>query len=104
MVWDLCWVPLAIKELRCSNDFNSFCKDLLIIMRKFVHYLDSLLQYNLTATEVPNSIPPGFSVPRRASPPGFSSHGRSRRGDQAFDSFGLYFSFPEIGLCFYYII
>ncbi|XP_050380597.1 uncharacterized protein LOC126797885 isoform X2 [Argentina anserina] len=38
-----------------------------------------------SATEVPTSIPPGFSVPRRASPPGFSSHGRSRKGDQAFD-------------------
>ncbi|KAM5559909.1 hypothetical protein ABKV19_021209 [Rosa sericea] len=46
----------------------------------------SFLSPKASATEVPTSIPPGFSVPRRASPPGFSSHGRSRRVDQAFDS------------------
>lgn len=39
-------------------------------------------------TEVPRSIAPGFSVPSRAPPPGFSSHLRPRRVDQAFDSSG----------------
>ncbi|KAL6133341.1 hypothetical protein ACLB2K_065578 [Fragaria x ananassa] len=73
------------------NDYSSLSD---LNKNSFIHVESSILPRSHSflspktlATEVPNSIPPGFSVPRRASPPGFSSHGRSRRGDQAFDSF-----------------
>ncbi|PQQ09958.1 uncharacterized protein Pyn_03384 [Prunus yedoensis var. nudiflora] len=36
--------------------------------------------------EAPSSVPPGFSVPSRAPPPGFPSHLSTRRVNQAFDS------------------
>ncbi len=42
----------------------------------------------LTVSRAPTSIPPGFSVPTKATPPGFPSHVRT---GQAFDTSGLSF-------------
>ena len=47
-----------------------------------------MLQYPTTVSRAPTMIPPGFSVPSKAAPPGFPSRERT---EQAFDSSGLSF-------------
>jgi CCR4-NOT transcription complex subunit 4 len=49
---------------------------------------DPFTSSKLHVSRAPTSIPPGFSVPTKATPPGFPSHGRT---GQAFDTSGLSF-------------
>ncbi|XP_009342332.2 uncharacterized protein LOC103934301 isoform X1 [Pyrus x bretschneideri] len=86
----------AQQEDSCDNDIWNASKDYALsgLMGNREYFVDVESNKFLgvpsftssKVSEVPRSIAPGFSVPSRAPPPGFSSHLRPRRVDQAFDS------------------
>ncbi|XP_020422134.1 uncharacterized protein LOC18772725 isoform X1 [Prunus persica] len=77
---------------QASNDYSAL-SDLMDKKGSFVDLesnkflrIPSYASSKVPVTEAPSSVPPGFSVPSRAPPPGFPSHLSSRRVNQAFDS------------------